>query len=248
MTKGQLSSLWKKFKNPFYLLVIGITFLFCAFTLHDIQSSQGVGLYLSMQFGQNNVLLFNLLVDCLGMLLLFIATFLPCLCMKRLQTDSVFRFFSVYLAMIPTIRPASLVHLGNTLANLTIRQISAAEKPFAALLDSLFDAAQLLRTLLPFLLVLVWINRTTATEKWKKWQIGILIAEVFFVILNILFPALSTETAYFMNYLLVVWGFYEWEKVCDRFPRFSSWGMILFGGCWLRGIYRMIELMSIVNF
>lgn len=248
MTKEHLSSLLKKSKNPLLFLFICITILFCAIALHDIQTVQGVGLYLSMQLGQDNVALFNLLADGLGMLLLLTALFLPCLFLKNLRSESFFRFLSVYLALIPTVRPASLVHLGNTLANMTVRPVFSTENPLVALLGSLSDTMSLLRILLPFLLILIGINRIASPEKIKKWQIFVIVGVVIFMVLNILFPDLSAETAYFMNYLLLVWCFDEWEKVCHRYPRFSSWGIILFGGCWLRGIYRMIELMSIVNF
>lgn len=245
--KERLSSIFIKSKNPLILLVTGISFLLCCLTLHDIQTAQGVGLYLSMQFQQDNVSLFNLLVDCLGMLLLLTVLFLPCLMFKRMRIDSFFRFLSVYLAFIPTIRPASLVHLGNTLANLTTRPIFSTEKPWAALLGGATDIVLLFRSVLPLLLILFWINQAATPGKIKKWQIGIIVAEVIFAALHLLFPDLTTETAYFMNYLLLVWCFFEWEKICDRFPGFANWGMILFGGCWLRGIYRMLELMSIAN-
>jgi len=248
MTKEQLSGMLIKIKNPLLLILIGVSFLLCGLTLHDVQTNQGVGLYLSLQLGQDNVALFNLLVDCMGILLLFTALILPCMALKRINPGSFFCLFSLYLALVPDVRPANLVHLGNTLANLTTRQIFSAENPPAALLGSLSDVALLFRTVLPLLLILVWTNRNTAPEKLQKWQIGLIVAEVFFIVLNILFPDISGETAYFMNYLLVVWCFAEWEKICDRFPKFGSWGMILLGGCWLSGLYRMIELMSIVKF
>lgn len=247
MTKKRLSSIFIKIKKPLLILVIGISFFLCYLTLHDMQTAQGVGLYLSMQFQQDNVFLFNILVDCLGGLLLLTALLLPCLTIRRLRFDSFFRFFSVYLAFIPTIRPASLVHLGDTFANLTTRQIFSAENPLTAMLGGIADIVLLLRSVLPLLLIMLWINQAYSPSKLQKWQIGIIVGEVIFILLHFLFPDLSAETAYFLNYLLLVWCFREWEKICDHFPKFADWGMILFGGCWLRGVYRMLELMSISN-
>ena len=247
MMKERLASIFIKSRNFIFLLVIGISFLLCLLTLHDMQTAQGVGLYVSMQLQQDNVSVWNLLVDCVGMLLLFLVLFLPCLGLKRLQFDSFFRFMTVYLAFIPTIRPASLVHLGNTLATLTTGTIFSAENPWVALLDRVAELMPLLCCILPLWLILRRIHETAEPAKPAKWQFVILCAIVIFMILHLLFPALATETAYFVYYMLLILCFYEWEEICRRFPAFSNWGMILFGGCWLRGVYRMLELMSISN-
>lgn len=225
------------------LILIGGSLLLCYFALHDVQMAQGAGLYLSIQF-QGNRSTYDFLVELAGMLLLFVAILIPCLAFKRVRPDSIFRFLSVYLALIPMVYPATLVHLTNTLKDLQFRDFGAVPNPATEVLAGIADTLFLFRMVIPFLVILLAINHAHAPAKLQKWQVVVLIAETFFILLYFLLPGLAEETAYFMNYFLLIWCFYEWEIICEQNPRFALWGNILFGGCLLRGIYRIIDLMS----
>ena len=244
MTKKPLNCNNQKYTKWIYLLLTAGAFALAYLTLHDLQTAEGAGLYLSLKYGQSDRKGFDILVDIVGMLLLFAALFLPCLALKRLQSDSFFRITCVYLAFMPIMRPGVTVHLVDNLLNLKLRPSLPENNLTQLLLEGFADTVIVLRTELPLFLLLLMMTHSHGLSNLQKWQKIVIFSTFCLCIINFLFPAIAQETAYFMHYGLIIWCFSEWEKICERFPKFASWGNILFGGCYLRGIYRMIELMS----
>ncbi len=64
---------------------------------------------------------------------------------------------------------------------------------------------------------------------------------------SLLVPALAGICIYLLAYLLLVAAFSLWEKLHDANPGLDAWGWILFGGCWLRAVERMMEVMSVYH-
>lgn len=216
-------------------------------TLHDLQTAEGVGLYLSIIFGQDDRTFFDILMDIIGMLLFLLALILPCIILKCRTCESFFRMLSLYIAFMPIIHPGITVHLNHTLMNLQYRQTLVDGNILTAILESFIEIAPIVLMLIPILLLSCAANRISGSQPLKVWQVIILALEVIVLLIHFLFPDLSQETSYLMHYLLLMWCFAEYDKLCQHHPSLAGWSMILFGGCWLRGIYRMIELMSITQ-
>ena len=64
---------------------------------------------------------------------------------------------------------------------------------------------------------------------------------------RILFPALEEQCWYLICYCLLLYGFFLWEKILDRYSGLRTWGWLLFGLFALRGVDRMIEVMSVYH-
>ena len=69
----------KKLQNTLFLTCSIGALLLVLYTLHDMQTAEGAGLYLSILYGQSNRTPFDILVDIMGMLLLLALLLLPCL-------------------------------------------------------------------------------------------------------------------------------------------------------------------------
>lgn len=243
LDKGQPAQYMK-----FFTLLLSIGALILALcTLHDLQTAEGVGLYFSILADAQNHRIFDILVDVIGILLLLISLLIPCILLKQYNIEAFFHMTALYLAFILAISPAATVHLVDTLKNLSIRQVFAENTPFHLFLESVSNLSDIFLMLIPFLLLLLEINRETEPAPIKKWEKTIVVLELVLLILNLLLPDFSQETGYFMCYILVIWIFSEAQTLCRHFPAFACWGNILFGGCLLRGVYKMIELMSITQ-
>ena len=91
-------------------------------TLHDMQTAEGTGLYLAFQAGTRERGPYDLLVDLAGMMCLAGLVLLPCILLKQREPESFFRFLAAYLAFLPTVSTAALVHLLDGTEDIVIRQ------------------------------------------------------------------------------------------------------------------------------
>ncbi|MBQ9141993.1 MAG: hypothetical protein IJX63_09415 [Lachnospiraceae bacterium] len=213
------------------------------YTLHDMQTAEGAGLYLSIMYGQSNRFFFDIIVDIMGMLLLLALVLLPCLMLRRLRLDSFYRFLAVYLAFIPTAHPGNAVHLISDLLNARLREslLSGDFLQFIFLdCTPLFD---MLKFVLPFLVLLISINRYLKVPGFEKKKLFVPCIIVMLII-YLLFENLAEAAIYMLHFFLITWMFGEWEATCKHSLHFANWSLILFTGCLLRGIYRMLELIS----
>lgn len=213
------------------------------YTLHDMQTAEGAGLYLSILYGQSNRVPFDLMVDIMGMLLFLSLLLLPCLILRHLQLDSFFRLLAVSLAFMPVAHPGNTLHVIEHFLNLTLRE-SILQGDFLPLLfEEYVPAFQLLKVLLPFLLLLVAINKTLHTSGFLRKRYWLLFM-LFFFVMYLLFENTAHTFLYLFYYFLLIWCFDEWEATCKHSKAFADWSLIMFAGCLLRGIYRMLDLIS----
>ena len=151
---------------------------------------------------------------------------------------------------------ASLVHLADGTEKLAIRQALSAGRPGAALLEWLGELLPVLAAGLPVLILAVGMVRTGKAEDavkkageaphpWILRAAGIVALALSAV--SLLVPALAGICIYLLAYLLLVAAFSLWEKLHDANPGLDAWGWILFGGCWLRAVERMMEVMSVYH-
>lgn len=232
-----------KYQNALFICATVVAELLALYTLHDLQTAEGAGLYLSMIFGQSQRTLFDILVDIMGMLLLFAMLLLPCLLLRHMGTASFFRFMSVYLAFMPIVHPGNVVHLGSAFLNMSLRQNILDGKLLQVLFVDCAPAFDTLKFTLPLLLLLHAMRKMLKLKPFEKSKLFAISIFILFV-LYLLFGETAETTLYLLNYLLVVWCFAEWEVLCKYSTPFADWSIILFMGCMLRGIYRMLELIS----
>lgn len=233
------------------LLLIAIAGL----TLHDMQTAEGAGLYLAIKAGAEDRRMYDFAVDVAGMLCLLALLLLPCLLQKRLRPAPFLRFASACLAFLPVMSMASLVHLADGTEKLAIRQALSAGRPGAALLEWLGELLPVLAAGLPVLILAVGMVRTRkaagTAEKARgglgKPEVTAGIVALALSAVSLLVPALAGLCIYLLAYLLLAAAFSLWEKLHDANPGLDAWGWILFGGCWLRAVERMMEVMSVYH-
>ncbi len=215
------------------------------YTLHDLQTAEGAGLYLSITFNSSRTL-WDALVDITGILLLFLVTILPIFITKCASVDSFFRFFSIYLAFMPIAHPGNVVHLPNAFKAVILRPNLLNCNWGDYLFQDLQPIFDMLKWILPLILLLYALNKCSDTKKvpCRKWFLFL------FPVLILgfcLFENVAFTFLYLAYYLLFLWLFKEMETFFSICPRFVPWSNILFGGCLLRGVYRMLQLISITH-
>ena len=243
MIKSLKSIPKNKYQLALFICSTVVAVLLALYTLHDLQTAEGAGLYLSMIFGQSQRTIFDILVDVMGMLLLFAMLLLPGLLLKHMGMASFFRFMSVYLAFMPIVHPGNVVHLGNSFLNMSLRQNISEGNLLQLLFVDCAPAFDALKYTLPLLLLLHAMCRMQKLKPFEKSRLFVFFIIVLFV-LYLLFGETAETTLYLLNYLLIVWCFAKWEALCKHSTSFGDWSIILFIGCMLRGIYRMLELIS----
>ena len=242
-----------------------VTFLIVLRTLHDMQTAQGVGLYLSILGGYDSRILFDVLVDVLGLVLLALLLWIPCFLLGYRNSKSFFRLLAAYLALLPGVDLAALVHVFDPPGLFHLPQALVEGDVLNVFLTGMKEINPVLRLWLPIFCLLLMGDRMMERKGLKRWQIRILWFQIPLLLGVFLFPAISSFLAFVMQYLLLIVCFGIWEgwnsdliqgkKRPDGHPyhdaeqswnhsRVRLWGMVLFGGFWLRGLYLMIEVMS----
>lgn len=205
-------------------------------TWHDMAVAQGVGLYLSMEAGADNRLIFDLAADVWCALSFVIAILLPVLVLKLKQPMQVLRFVSAYLAFMPILRPAMLVHLfdGHSLWTIHLDVTIG--------LNMLFG---FLREVVPLLFLLAILCKMSGYVA-PKWHVVVWIAEALLCVGMFILPELSEVCRFVMYYLLAVLAFERWEKLLEKkrvfWEKIMVW--LVFALLYFRGCEKMLTLMA----
>ena len=102
-----------KSKNWIYVIVsIGILGLVLV-ALHDMQTALGVGLYISICAGAKDRMVYDMATDMVLLVALILLIGIPCLVKKDKKMEAFLRFLLVFLAFMPQLSPAYLVHFFN---------------------------------------------------------------------------------------------------------------------------------------
>ena len=214
------------------------TFLMACLALHDMQTSEGVGLYIALSLQSENRFVFDLLVDVLGAVSLLLFVAVPCMG-KNGKLRKMLLLLVAYVALMPTVSLDSLVHLFNNQDNYRI--CSGMEQ----LLVGLEQVAPVVGFWLPTLCLLLAAGRIQEkSRKLSAQQRIILMIQPVLAIFTVLFPGFSSHLSFVMQYLLLLSAFEAWERLHENVLEYSPWEAVLFGGLWLRGVYVLFELMS----
>lgn len=238
----------RKYLKPdicFAAVLIVTTFAAVGFALHDMQTSQGVGFYLSMLWGNaDRTGMADILMDAFGMGSLLALLFFPCFLLQRRNVHSFFRLFAVYLALMPEMSLSDFVHLPDPPGFWEIRQAFLRGDSLVGLSDAFGLLMPVFRYWIPVISVLLVGKHLSGQKDHKKWRSVVLAVILALVVGVFLFQDLSPWFAFIIQYLLLILCFDIWETLYLRYPVMNIWGAVWFGGCWLRGIYKLIEISS----
>lgn len=233
------------------LTVTAGLFFFAWMTLHDMQTAEGTGLYLMFQAGAGNRKIFDCLVEGTAMLCLLAAVAVPCILTRGPQPAAVLRFLSAYLAFLPTVSTAALVHLLDGTNRIGLQPAFLEGEIRMVWLEGLDGLIPVLGAGVPLLLLAsaaygaVGEGRQQAGRSWKK--TAVLIIWLLLLPVSLLFPALTDLCHYLFCYGLLLYGCNLWEKLLDRFPGLKGFSWVLAGIFCARGIDRMMEIMSVYH-
>lgn len=146
------------------MLSLAALVVFAALTLHDMQTAEGTGLYLSFKMGAQDRFGYDLLVDGIGMLLLLALLLLPCFGLKRLQPAPVLRFASACLAFLPVMSTAALIHLLDGTDRIALRQAVVEGQLLLALREGLAGLLPILAVGVPVLMLALGMQKTGSTQ------------------------------------------------------------------------------------
>lgn len=222
-----------------------VTFIIILRTVHDMQTAQGVGLYLSILGGYDSRVLFDVMVDVLSMVLLALLLMIPCFLLDRRNMKSFFRLLAAYLALVPGVDLSAMVHIFDPPGMFHLRQALIEGDVLNVFLAGMKDISPVLRLWLPVFCLLLMGNQMIGNKSLKRWQNKILWIQIPLLLGVFLCPAISSFLAFVVQYLLLIVCFDIWEGWYKVYPNIHLWGTVLFGGFWLRGVYLMIEVMSI---
>ncbi len=246
-----VKGVWKKWGR--WVQTAGIAgLLFLAWmTIHDMQTAEGTGLYLMFQAGAEKRDIFDWLVEGIGMLCLLAVAAAPCIAMKRFRPDAFLRFLAAYLAFLPTVSTAAVVHLLDGTDEILLHPAFSEGKLGSVLLDGLEGLTPVLGAGAPLLFLAAAAYAAqgeTARRRGLSWKsIAVLAIWLLLVPFSLCFPKLTAHCHYLFCYGLLLYGCNLWEKLLDRFPELRGFGWILTGIFCARGIDRMMEIMSVYH-
>lgn len=200
----------------------------CLLALHDMQAAEGVGLFFALKLGytpgQRGVP--DMLVDVQGIAALALLVYLPCRCLKHISVDAYLRLLIAYLAAVPTLSLAGVIHL-----------FDRGDGTPAWDMD-------LLQIWLPVFLLLYGIAEVNHCFVWERWHRLSVFIFCAALLLICLLPGMGNLLSYVAGYAGLWFAFDLWEKLYERMPRLQKGFFFIFAALLLRGIYRIVVLMS----
>lgn len=224
-----------------FILIVGLL-LGCLYTLHDMQTAEGIGLFFAMQLGLEQRLPFDLLVDvvCIGVFLLLV--YLPCKLLKHGSRDKILRLLIVYLAVMPSVSLAGIISLFRE-GRLEFLWDMGILMNWDCWLH-LYSVVPFLQIWIPVLIILYAFAGVNNYFSIKKWHKRVLVIVGILLVILLIVPAFKDILVYFIGYLGLVIAFDIWETIFKKMPKLECWFVPFFGLLLLRGIFNMVVLLS----
>lgn len=233
-----------KNKNWIFVLVsvavLGLVFI----ALHDMQTAVGAGLYLSIQAGATDRTMYDLIVDVAMIVAVVLLVGTPCILQKYRKTDSFLRLIFVFLAFMPRLSPGYCVSLFDKNGLFEVRPAFKEGNVLIGLLEGAEYSASLLEMVVPMFCLLLMVVCMQGKHVVKRWYFVVLVLGLIMELGVFLFPNLAELLCFGMTYCILLIMFDLWENLMKEYSGMNTWGWILFSGLGLRGVYRLLELMS----
>lgn len=241
------------FTGPIAIILSIILLMVCTYALWDVQTAQGVGLYLAIRIGSEHTPGLDMLCAGVFIFFLLLMILLPCLLLKHRSPLAFLRLFALYLAFIPAISTAYLVHLTDGPLFVIAPELWPGLSP-TALYKATGYLFPLLQFAIPAFAILYGCRYALTENRIKEGSKSILTLQPEHVILisavslllvaTILFYPISPLTEYLLWYILLLTLFHRWENIIAASSRLQWASHILTFLLLSRGIYRIMELIS----
>jgi len=220
-------------------ILIAVILAGCFYALHDMQTAEGVGLYFSMQLGLEQRLFLDLTVDVLGIIALAILVYLPCKILGHNTKEAYLRLLIAYLAAVPQASMARLLALFQQeqefLWNLGLGE---------GVRIWIYSIAPFLQVWIPLLILLYGIGVVKQCLSMKSWYWRVGISQGILLVILFMVPSAENVILYLVGYLVLLIAFDCWEAVLQKLPTVKKWSVLFWALLLLRGIYRIVVLMS----
>lgn len=229
-----------KYGNWIAGILAAAAFACAVAAINDMQTAEGVGLYFFLKQAGDSLpydlaveaarerLPYDLAVDAAGALGLFLLTALPCLLLRHRGASCYFRILIAFLAFMPTLSMAYLLHP------------LAAEETFS--LRYFLPALQMTAPFMCLLAAALSLDGAGAVR--KRWYGVCCLAAVLLPLAAFCVPSLQQLLYFVLTYLLLLICFDLWERLFLQHPALNRWGGLLFGGLALRALYVLLTVMS----
>lgn len=225
----------KKLGKCMVVLLVLAQLVLAFATMFFMEYNQGAGLYLAIQNGAKNRMLFDVVVSAFAMLMLVVLLMVPWIVLKYRSTEAFFRFLSVFLGFMPTLSMGMLVHLAD------------GRELFRFSFDGEYALALLatyIRVIIPLLILLYVLYRWDGLIL-KNWHKAFMLIQIPLFAGMAFLPELCDVIWFVAFYLLIVMAFDWWEKVYVKNQttggKWMMWLFFLF--MYTRGSVRMIHLL-----
>jgi len=233
------------------ILINMVCFLFTLVAVRDMHVSQGVGLFFCVMVGAGDKAIFDIGVDIVCALALLTLIILPCAGFRKIKPEAVFRFFSVFLAVMPVLSLAYLVHLPDGPQTFAIRESISNGNVLKSIAETGGALYSVIVILIPMMILFMGLKTIYKKQNEKENAFIFGIREwsalglcIFLVIGSWVFPGLENLLCFGLAYILLIKTFAIWESVVDRNDHVRNFSFILYGGCMMRGIFLLIRMMS----
>ncbi len=237
--------MWKridlaKYKKAIYFILITALFLCCLYALHDMQTAQGIGLFFAMQLGMDNRMPMDVTVDALGVVALALLIYLPCVKLRHKSVAAFCRLFIVYIAVVPQLDLAGVLALVQRFEPIFIWEMGFAD----GLWQWFYGAINFLQVWVPVFVVLVALAKRNDCFVFEKWYQMFWAVQGILLLLLLCMPAAENVVLYLVGYLGTLVAFDCWERVLGKNEKLTVWISIPFLLLLLKGIYRVLVLVS----
>lgn len=186
----------KKAVNTLFAFTISILLAgLVIYTIHDIQTAEGIGYFFTLKLNLPSRLLFDILADVILSLLCLALLLIPVLSESRKSIYDFCSFAIIFVAFMPQ------VSLGEIIDQIVAGTLFSIE------LDSEILAGQFIepfRALIPLIILIGGAGYVIKNEEPRKSDLLMLIVSFTITLISIPFSGLYSVAVFFSNYIFVI--------------------------------------------
>ncbi|MCR4959817.1 MAG: hypothetical protein K6A74_00010 [Lachnospiraceae bacterium] len=200
--------------------------VFCIYTIHDMQTAQGVGYYFCLKAGGENRLFYDVVTDVVFVLLLCICLVIPMLLCQKKTSGAFARFMILFVAFIPMVRTDYAFSLAFG------RAAELAKSDIWGRIDAAIAA---LAVLLPFMFLVMGFAMSVKGIKLSSRKIVFMALSTLLVVLAFLVPVFTAAFLFIAAYLLIITVFEFLEETEIK-------SLLLYGFLFAVSFYRLLTV------
>lgn len=237
--------LMKKHSGFLYVLLSAIMLLLNVLAYHDMQTAEGVGLYFALKAESADRIPYDIAADLIRMGGILLFLILPCLLTGHKGSAAFFRLLSVWAALMPVVSMGALVPLtegfGSGLWKMSFEESGIVTKFW----QGETELEQILLIWIPMLCLLAAGLAAAGQKVMMRWYKVCFWIACLLLVMILVFPGLLAVWQFFLCYLFLLCCFDLWERLQACYPEWEIPALCLSGLMWLRGVYCLLELLSV---